>query len=284
MKGIRPIIIIGAARSGTTLLGEVLSQHSKLAYRLEPKYIWRFGNPGKKDDVRTTNECTPRIAEYIKGRFRRFVMRNKKERLLEKTPSNCFRVGFINKVYPDAQFIHLIRDGRQVAVSAEKKWTAVPDAPTLKRRFINMEIPVMEWPHYSAAVLRDVFGRLVFPEKGYIWGPHFPGIREFRKHHSIIETCAEQWRQSINYALRQLEGLPGKRVIPVYYEDLCTNPAETIGKILDYLELDHEEVKKYAESRIRLVKRKYSQPETEKMMHIQTMIEEELKLLGYQIK
>lgn len=284
MESIKPIIIIGAARSGTTLLGEILSQHSKLAYWLEPKYIWRFGNPGKKDDIRTPGECTPKVENYIKSRFRRYVIKDNKERLLEKTPSNCFRIEFINEIFPDAQFIHLVRDGRCVAVSAEKKWTTTPDPTAFKRRFIKMEIPFSEWPFYGVAILRDVFGRIFFPGKGYIWGPHFPGIREYRKQNGILKTCVEQWRQSVISALKQFRNIPNERIKTVYYEDLCRNPGKIISDILDFAGLKTESILEYADQRIKFRENEYSEGEIEKMDRIEPLIEDELKILGYHTK
>ena len=278
----KPIIIIGAARSGTTLLGEILSQHSKLGFWLEPKYTWRYGSPGVKDDIRTAEDCTPKVEKYIKARFIKFLKQQKKERLLEKTPSNCFRIDFINKLYPEAQFIHLIRDGRKVAISAEIKWTSTPDKTTILNRFLNLEIPIQEWPHYSLAILRDVFGRLIFPQKGYIWGPHFPGIREFRKKHGVIKTCAEQWRQSVNYAIDQFRKIPAHRVKTIYYEDLCSNPVKIISDILDFTELEHENIPNFAEQFANANQKKYSEMEIRKMQDVTPLIKEELKLLGYE--
>ena len=37
----RPVVILGAARSGTTLLGELLSRVPEVAYWVEPKSLWR---------------------------------------------------------------------------------------------------------------------------------------------------------------------------------------------------------------------------------------------------
>jgi hypothetical protein len=43
--------------------------------------------------------------------------RKSKVRWADKTPSNIFKIDFINKAFPDMQFIHMIRDGRDVAAS-----------------------------------------------------------------------------------------------------------------------------------------------------------------------
>ena len=56
-----PIILIGTHRSGTTWLGQVLSRHSSLAYWVEPRYVWSWGNNYKPDDVLTKINAKPRI-------------------------------------------------------------------------------------------------------------------------------------------------------------------------------------------------------------------------------
>lgn len=45
-----PIVIVGAPRSGTTLLGLVLKAHPQLHLIEEPRILWKYGN---------VTECCP---------------------------------------------------------------------------------------------------------------------------------------------------------------------------------------------------------------------------------
>ena len=44
-----PIFIVGTGRSGTTILGKILSVHKQVAFLNEPKALWFFAN--KEDDL-----------------------------------------------------------------------------------------------------------------------------------------------------------------------------------------------------------------------------------------
>ena len=50
-------------------------------------------------------------------------------RFAEKTPTNIFLIPFLAKAFPDSQFIHIIRDGRDAASShMHKPWLRAEDA------------------------------------------------------------------------------------------------------------------------------------------------------------
>ena len=247
-----PIFIIGAARSGTTLLGEILSTHPEVAYWVEPKYIWRYGGARADSDVRQPDEATPRVCRYIRRKFAEFLEESGKSRFLEKTPSNCFRVEFMRKVFPNGKFIFLYRDGRDVARSAMKKWTSPPERSALVRRLRSMEIPMRDLPYYATDFFRDVIARQFHAQGAYIWGPFFPGIRETRATHTLAETCAIQWRESVRAMLEAEATVPEDQIIKVHYEDLVAEPGVTLNKIIDFGELPREEeVVSNLEKRIR---------------------------------
>ena len=44
-----------------------------------------------------------------------------RSRFVDKTLLNCFRVRLLNAIFPDAKFVHIIRDGRAVAFSILNK-------------------------------------------------------------------------------------------------------------------------------------------------------------------
>ena len=107
----RPIIVIGAPRSGTTMLSNVLSLHSSLGYVDEPRLVWRWKNDAKSDMLRP-EDARPEVVAYIHAAFAKQVHEQGRTRLLEKTPSNALRMGFVDRVFPDAIYLHILRDGR----------------------------------------------------------------------------------------------------------------------------------------------------------------------------
>jgi hypothetical protein len=279
----RPIFIIGAARSGTTLIGDILKRHKDIAYWVEPKYIWRYRNASSSTDIRKGKEATLAVQKYIHSKFSNYVKQCKKKRFMEKTPSNCFRIPFIYKIFPDGLFLHIIRDGRDVAFSAQKKWSSPPDKTALWRRVISLEMPLRDAPYYAKDVIRDVIGRQFLPKKAFIWGPHFPGIRDTQKQYSTLETCAIQWRQSVNAVQEGLRGIPEKQQMALKFEELLATPEPLLRQVLNFFDLEPEQnVFDYALNTIdRTATRRWEQKEACKLKLIKPHIHDLLFELGY---
>jgi hypothetical protein len=66
------------------------------------------------------------IATGIRSFYRTYANRFNKPRYGDKTPTYCFHITSIHELLPETRFIHLIRDGRDVALSWRKTWFA-PD-------------------------------------------------------------------------------------------------------------------------------------------------------------
>lgn len=108
--------IIGIARSGTSILGELLASHRHVSYVFEAHHVWELGGVGSGESHRLTEEhATPRVKQEIRDWFARQGAQGRV--LLEKNPRNTLRVPYVRAIFPDAKFIHIIRDGRDVACS-----------------------------------------------------------------------------------------------------------------------------------------------------------------------
>ncbi len=62
------------------------------------------------------------VAEGYRAFYRLYAARFGKPRWGDKTPLYCMNLDTIRKVLPEARFIHIIRDGRDVALSLRKMW------------------------------------------------------------------------------------------------------------------------------------------------------------------
>lgn len=151
----RPIFVVGCPRSGTTLLQLMLHAHPRLAVPPENRYVlpayYRradWGDLGEAENRRA-------LAKVITGRgtgFRDFGLDRKavQERIVAAPPTLgsvletvmvCFaeahgatrwcdkrpmyvrHVQILRRLFPDAQFVHLVRDGRSAAASlARMTW------------------------------------------------------------------------------------------------------------------------------------------------------------------
>lgn len=137
-----PFFIVGSARSGTTLLRLILNAHPEVAVPPESRFIVELHNGAELVDavdflarldahhrfhtwdlpisaVREEIAGADRLpyAEAIDAAFRAYARVQGKTRWGDKTPRYVEDIAFLARLWPDARFIHLIRDGRDVARS-----------------------------------------------------------------------------------------------------------------------------------------------------------------------
>ena len=122
-----PIFIGGAGRSGTTLLRVMLDSHPRISCGPELKVggqilkLWQqlrgpwFGNLMERgvgpEDVDAL------FRDLFAGLLRPYQATSGKLRLAEKTPNNIFWFRQLGHLFGDAQFVHVLRDGRDVVAS-----------------------------------------------------------------------------------------------------------------------------------------------------------------------
>ncbi len=147
-----PIFIIGAHRSGTTLLRFMLSSHPRIYIPPESDFIPRFfrKHPHRPLTRRETERILrviftryrfvkewqgppppverffeagrPTPAQFLDALYRDYAAQNGAARWGDKTPIYSSYVPLLNALFPQAQFVHLMRDGRDVALSTLAKW------------------------------------------------------------------------------------------------------------------------------------------------------------------
>jgi hypothetical protein len=233
-----PIIIVGAGRSGTKLLRGVLGQHpSLIAFPREINYIWRYKNARCPTDELSAEQATPAVVKYITRRIEQFSAANGSRRVVEKTCANSLRMDFVNAVFPNAQFIHIVRDGRAVAESARRRWLASLDTGYLLEKM--QWVPVVDLPYYGLRYLTFQMHRLFSAEKSQgSWGPRFTGLDELVKRFSLIEVCGIQWKACVEAAESASRWLGPERVRTIRYEDLIRDSFKELGQIFEWLRLD----------------------------------------------
>jgi hypothetical protein len=148
MSNDAPFFIIGSSRSGTTLLRLILSGHSRLHIPPETWFIRPLVAKFSLTEVLSSAEVDaavkivtgdrrwpdmkfpaaeferqavqlhqPKLTDLINLVFQRQLVGTGKQRFGDKTPNYFLIVPELATLYPGAKFIHLIRDGRDVAIS-----------------------------------------------------------------------------------------------------------------------------------------------------------------------
>lgn len=237
---VKPIFIVGAPRSGTTNLGALLSRHPTLAYLEEPRLVWRFGNDSKSDRL-LPEDARAHVVRHIQHSFSKAVLHAGKERLLEKTPSNGLRLGFINRVFPDCVIVHIIRNGLESTLAIKSFWEKSASGFTglapgrISQRF--REVALRQVPFYLTELVRRGSPKWLAGVVGpNIWGPRIPGISRLLKDLSLIEVCALQWRMTVELACLEGRQMPTDRYLEIRIEDMTPG---LISTIFDFCGLDH---------------------------------------------
>ncbi len=109
-------LIMGCARSGTSILGELLASHPEVKYKHEAHAVWDKAGLGENESHRLTQQhATPQVKRGIRKKFAE--EQGAATLFVEKCPRSVLRVPFIRAVFPEARLIHIVRDGRDVACS-----------------------------------------------------------------------------------------------------------------------------------------------------------------------
>jgi hypothetical protein len=169
----RPIFIISSPRSGSTLLRLLLNTHSKIAIPppgfmfpffypfmysygdlqrdenfhalvedvLEHQRIKGWPDPIEPDEILAA-EPDRSFAGLYQTIHEIWGRRRGKYRWGEKTPRNSFWIGEILECFPTSQFLHILRDGRDVAVD----WVENLDWPK------NVYSTGLEWEEHIHAI------------------------------------------------------------------------------------------------------------------------------------
>jgi hypothetical protein len=233
----QPIILIGAARSGTKLLRDLVAAHpqiDKVPYDIN--YIWRLGNEAVPHDELQPDQLTPTTQQRIQREFTRH--RNGGMYLIEKTVSNCLRVPYVTAVFPQAKFIHLVRDGRDVIESVYRQWQAPPDWRYIITK--TRSFPIIEAFGYASNYAKNTLIKLVKPgsKAASTWGPRYNGIEEDIASRDLLEVCAIQWVRCVNTASTDLSKLPAEQVLTIHYEAFVGQPVEHLEQIANFLKVD----------------------------------------------
>ena len=218
----RPVIILAAPRSGSTLLFETLATAESLWTVGGESHLLIEGLPpltpasGAVDSNRlTARHATPEIIRALRIRFaqnlrdasgRPWMQRQVSPvRLLEKTPKNALRLPFLDAVFPGAHFVVLVRDPRPNIASMIEAWRS-------GRWVTYPRMPGWEGPPWS----------LLLPPG---W-PEWNGL-------AVEAICARQWAVTHEILLDDLAALDRDRWTAVRYEQLVDDAEAVVRRIAD---------------------------------------------------
>ncbi|ATX82003.1 Sulfotransferase family protein [Mariprofundus ferrinatatus] len=284
-KELMPVILLGAGRSGTKFLRSVLASSSEVvAVPYDVGYVWRYGNESISHDQFTSEMLKNNITAYIRNTLPKLANRIGKPHarfMVEKSVPNTLRPNFVYSIYPEAKYIHLIRDGRAVTESSMRMWVQPAD-----KSYLMKKLKYFPWSNYKYAwwyLSNMVKGKFSGKRGQHIWGPRYIGIDEDAANLPLATVCSKQWRMCVEIAQQQLKQIPTSQIMEVRYEELM-NDSSCLEKLCDFIGIkDKQNVLQYFESHVDVKnlsawKSRLSQESYDLIM---TEISETLNRLGY---
>ena len=215
----RPIFLMGAPRSCSTLLFQTLSQSAQLwSIGDESHHLIEQFRPLNPLELAGSNRLTEHVLD---GNLKAALLRAFHEqlrdrdgersppagaiRLLEKTPKNSLRIPFLNALFPDALFIHLVRDPKDNLSSIMDAWRS--------RRFVT----------YPTLATENGTWSLLLP----------PGWRD-QVTRPLAAVAAFQWQAAHRHILDDLRVLAPQRRITVNAAELLQDPRALVEKIFAF--------------------------------------------------
>lgn len=174
--------VIGVARSGTTLLRLMLDAHPELAIPHETHFLpaaLREPDASRErffelltgfptwEDLKTPAELFREellglepfsVPEGLRAFYRLYTRSRGKTRWGDKTPKYVLHVRDIHKALPEARFLHILRDGRDVAVSLRPLWFSPGE---------SMEALAGMWSSHITRARAEGLGRPFYLEVRY---------------------------------------------------------------------------------------------------------------------
>lgn len=268
-----PVFIIGTGRSGTTILGVVMSMHSKIGFLNEPKALWHSINPyedliGSYSKEIASYRIKPtdsnRESRQLKRLYGHYLTSICADLVLDKYPELIFRYDYVTTLFPKAKFLFLHRNGWDTCFSIDN-WSV--------RKGNSEGDETRDWWGRNDRKWQLICDELV------------PEHDDLKNHHEeIAALCNHQHRAAVEWILTMREGLKllelhSGSVLAVSYENLASYPSGILGDICNFIGLPSEEcMLEYAKDVLNPASEKseFSLPD-----YLNTPFQETMKKLGY---
>ncbi len=283
----KKVVIIGAPRSGTNMLRNMLVKLDGVETWPcdEINYIWRHGNKEYISDEFTPDMATPEIKTFINNEFDKFAASTNADIIIEKTCASSMRVGFVDEILPDTKYIFIVRDGLDTVSSAKIRWKAKLDIPYLLKK--ARYVPLFDLPYYASRYIGSHLYKVFSKEKRVsFWGPQMNNMAQLLEKYSLTQVCSLQWSTCVENSERDFSKIDPSRVIRVSYEDFTQNPSIEFKRITQFIgkEITSEKIAPLVSNvSNKSIGKGRSKLDSSEISEILPLIKESLKRYGYKV-
>ena len=219
--------IVGCGRSGTTILGKMLSPHPEICYLFEPYHIWAAID--QRTDVTNLHYTVDGLfimdaalaTPEARRRFNRVVYGERamsgRPIVIEKTPHNVARIGYLDALSPGAKYLHIVRSGIDIARSIERLAT-------------RSEYKMVHKPAYNQWWGLDSAKWRALSRDGVAAGYLSDEVPLLQSH---AQRGAYEWLVSLGEADRW-RGILGPRLMEITYPQLTSDARGTLIRICEF--------------------------------------------------
>ncbi|MGD2180468.1 sulfotransferase family protein [Lusitaniella coriacea] len=229
-----PVFILSAPRSGSSYFYEILRRMQNIwSFEKENDPLWFQFFPYQRleipSDYIDESECTRKLIDSFKSQlllkniqtrrntrkqdFLDHFLQRKPILYLEKTIANCFHLDALEKIFPNALYIYMVRDGRACISSMLEGWNS--------GFFWKRPLP--------------------FPKNSTVshWTYPIPPGWQNVVRQTLPEICAWSWMEHNRYVLERLQGneMFHSRCMAISYEYLLAEPQHILEKVADFSNL-----------------------------------------------
>lgn len=222
------VFVTGAPRSGTTLMKSVMQTHSKIggceyettSLLSPPRYIdrWNLKEVSNEEFTKIKSE-EDNIVDIYERVGKKILNRYSKKVFVDKIWPNRFRVWYINNHFPEARWIHIVRDPRDGYCSATrhrdvpqdpdistwisywKRITSVAESISPNRRITIRYEELTQWPEHTVRRIMDFLGE-EFEERQIDPNTNQTFMKETKEHKHLKEPITPRsvgrWREELS--------------------------------------------------------------------------------------
>ena len=228
----KPIFILGTGRSGTTVLGIVLSMHRDVGFLNEPKAMWHLIHP--HEDIignyslnhakyrLNAEDATDEMCQQAAQMFGAYLAVTGSRRVVDKYPELIFRVDFVRALFTDARFIFLVRNGWDTCHSIAN-WS--------KRLGAQVNGEKHDWWGVDDRKWKLIIDQLVTTDadlKNIV-----EDVKNFDRH---LDRASVEWVLTMREGLHLMQNLPNCTYI-IHFEKLTSTPQEVLSPLCEFCEL-----------------------------------------------